>query len=105
MAAQDLTNYIGRVWQDCARLDIGLMLYRVPSKSNIADGPTRYDLTTLEKFKAQFVPPVLPHGWRMFGKGWTSVAAIHAFEAGPRVQSESVISAAATFLSPTGEGA
>ena len=60
MSAQDLTNYIGRVWQDCASLDIGLMLYRVPSKSNIADGPTRYDLMTLEKFKAQFVPPVLP---------------------------------------------
>ena len=35
------------------------MVYRVPSKSNIADGPTRYDLSTLKMFKAKFVLPLL----------------------------------------------
>ena len=60
VSSQDLLNYIGRLWLHCSRLDIGLQLYRVPSKSNISDGPTRCDLSVLNKFDATFVPPVLP---------------------------------------------
>ena len=59
VSSADMTNYIGRLWFHCSRLDIGLQLYRVPSKANISDGPTRRDLSVLEKFGVAYVPPVL----------------------------------------------
>ena len=60
VSSADMTNYIGRLWLHCSSLDIGLQLYRVPSKANISDGPFRRDLSVLEKFGAAYVPPVLP---------------------------------------------
>ena len=51
---------IGKVCLHLASVDCDLHVGRVESKSNIADGPTREDLSLLEQLEAVFVSPILP---------------------------------------------
>ena len=52
---------IGKVWMAVASIDADLHVARVESAANIADGPTREDLSKLEQLGASFVEPCLPH--------------------------------------------
>ena len=52
---------IGKVWMAVASIDADLHVARVESAANIADGPTREDLSKLEQLSASFVEPCLPH--------------------------------------------
>ena len=51
---------MGMVWQDMATRDISLLLGRVESNSNIADGPSRDDLSHVLALPAKFIEPVYP---------------------------------------------
>ena len=57
--AGDLNTGVGKTWLEVAGQGISLHLVRVESKANVADGPSRDDLTFLE-MQAEFVAPVLP---------------------------------------------
>ena len=58
--ADDLNNAVGQVWLDMAEAGIALHVLRVESLANVADGPTRHDLSLLSELGAEFVEPVLP---------------------------------------------
>ena len=51
---------IGQLWLEFSWQQVGFMGFRVESKANLADGPTRADLAILNKLGAIFVPPCLP---------------------------------------------
>eukprot|EP00971_Amphidinium_carterae_P351614 6492191-Amphidinium_carterae.1 len=51
---------IGKMWMQIALQDVALWTARVESHSNIADGPTRHDLSELERLDATFCAPELP---------------------------------------------
>ena len=51
---------LGQFWLALAKMGTDLFAARVESKSNIADGPTRQDLSSLHALGASFVDPVLP---------------------------------------------
>ena len=60
---------IGQLHLALGKAQTALFVERVESASNIADGPTRHDLTYVEKFGARFVDP----RWPPFVKEiWTS---------------------------------
>ena len=48
------------VWQDMATRDVSLLLGRVESYSNIADGSSRNDLSHVLALQAKFIEPVYP---------------------------------------------
>jgi len=52
---------IGKLWLSVASLDIDLHVARVESAANIADGPSRDDLSLVRELQATFVEPILPH--------------------------------------------
>ena len=51
---------LGQFWLVLAKLGVDLFAARVESGANVADGPTRQDLSSLEALEAEFVSPVLP---------------------------------------------
>ena len=51
---------IGRLWLYVAEINCDLHALRVESKANIADGPTRDDLSLVNALGARFIPPRLP---------------------------------------------
>ena len=53
---------VGRMWLQLASLCCEIVFVRVESKANIADGPTRYDLTLLHALSALEGQAKLP-GW------------------------------------------
>ena len=59
-AAPEVAIAIGKLWLQLGEMQTDLHGARVESKANIADGPTRDDLSFLEKLEAIFVEPVLP---------------------------------------------
>ena len=56
------TPTIGSIWIDFARAQLGAHFIRVESKSNNTDGPTRDDLSWVEKLQAIYRDPV-PLAW------------------------------------------
>lgn len=58
--AHDLGRLLSWSWSDIARLVIGLHVNRVESKANLADGPTRYNLTKMDRLQAVWREPILP---------------------------------------------
>ena len=70
--ADDLNTGIGKTWLEVASQSISLHLVRVESKANVADGPSRDDLSYLEEMDAQFVEPVLPDWARTLWR-WPSL--------------------------------
>ena len=66
--AEDLNTGIGKTWLEVASQGISLHLVRVESKANVADGPSRDDLSFLEELQATYVAPVLPDWARALWK-------------------------------------
>ena len=64
----DLNMGIGKTWLMIAGAGLALHVVRVESNANVADGPTRDDLSFLEELGADFVDPILPdwvrHLWQ-----------------------------------------
>ena len=60
---------VGMTWQDMAARDISLLLGRVESYPNIADGPSRDDLSHVLALQAKFVEPVYP-AWVLRTWNW-----------------------------------
>ena len=60
---------VGMTWQDMAARDIPLLLGRVESYPNIADGPSRDDLSHVLALQAKFVEPVYP-AWVLRTWNW-----------------------------------
>ena len=62
---------VARMWHLVADVKVGLLVRRVESKSNVADGPTRENLNYLQKLGAIECAPVLPQWvfdlWRYDG--------------------------------------
>ena len=58
--ALEINLPIGRFWLAMAKHRIGFYAARVESKANIADGPTRHDLSEVEELGAQWCEPTLP---------------------------------------------
>ena len=58
---------VGSMWLYLAEQDVDLYCGRVESKANIADGPTRYDLSIIYSLQASFCSPAWP-AWA--GKVW-----------------------------------
>ena len=58
-AATEVALAIGKLWLHLASLGTDLYAARVESKANIADGPTREDLSLLAELGATFFQPVL----------------------------------------------
>ena len=59
-AAPEIALAVGKLWLQLADMQTDLHGARVESKANIADGPTRDDLSYLHQLRAQFVEPALP---------------------------------------------
>jgi hypothetical protein len=55
----EVNTGIGKTWLEFASRDIAPQFYRVESKSNLADGPSRMDFELMHKLNAKFVQPVL----------------------------------------------
>ena len=51
---------VGRFWLDAAAMSMAPYFARVPSLSNIADGPTRSDLGHMIALGAEFIEPACP---------------------------------------------
>ena len=56
----DINTLVGRTWLHLAKEHIAIHFYRVESKANPTDGPTRNTCELQDKIGAQFVAPVLP---------------------------------------------
>ena len=56
----EVNSGIGRLWLDMARERIALVLARVESKANVADGPTRDVFDYLDRLDAKYIEPLLP---------------------------------------------
>ena len=70
------------VWQDMATRDISLLLGRVASHSNIADGPSRDDLGLVLALQAKFIEPVYPV-WVL--RTWNWEVSLPSFQSDRRV--------------------
>ena len=57
---EECNMVIGKLWLAVAELDTDLHVARVESKANIADGPSRDDISMLNQLQAVYVEPVLP---------------------------------------------
>ena len=57
---EDANVLIGRLWLSLASGNTSLYVERVESKSNVADGPTRNDLSDVTRLDASFCEPVWP---------------------------------------------
>jgi hypothetical protein len=53
----DTVKLVGDFWLRAARLGLDVFIDRVESKSNIADGPSRLDISLVESLGYRFVPP------------------------------------------------
>ena len=74
-----------RLWLMFVQLDVGMQILRVPSKANIADGPTRGRWGLLRELGSHYHAPMLPDWihefWRpfatdgscVFGEAWQCV--------------------------------
>ena len=58
--APEVNMAVGHLWLDLAAFAVDLRVARVESKANVADGPSREDLSELDRLKAHYVDPVLP---------------------------------------------
>ena len=67
--AAEVNRMAGALWLQLASWRTGLYTARVESKANIADGPTRDDLSLVARLSATFVQPVWPswawHFWTL----------------------------------------
>ena len=52
---------IGESWMGFARNQIATQFWRVASKANCADGPSRHDFSLMESVQARLVEPALPN--------------------------------------------
>ena len=59
-ASAEQNIMIGESWMEFARSRIAIQFWRVASKCNCADGPSRLDFSFMKKLGARFVQPVLP---------------------------------------------
>ena len=57
---QEANNLIGDMWMELELLEVALWAGRVESKANIADGPTRYDLSGVLSLGATWAAPCWP---------------------------------------------
>ena len=62
--AEDANRCIAKLWLDIASMEVSMHILRVESFANLADGPTRSDLSLMQLLKAEWVQPRLP-GWLM----------------------------------------
>ena len=53
----DTVKLVGDFWLRAAQLGLDVFVDRVESKSNIADGPSRLDISLVESLGYRFVPP------------------------------------------------
>ena len=58
--APDLNLLVGRTWLRVAKQQIGWHLFRVESKANPTDGPTRQDCSLMDYLEAEWMQPELP---------------------------------------------
>jgi hypothetical protein len=58
--APETNKFVAMFWFECARLNIAVVFYRVESKANVADGPTRDRWDDLIALGAHWVEPKLP---------------------------------------------
>ena len=69
--AEDMAILIGRFWMTTTRLGTGFCSWRVHTKSNVADGPTRDFWRAIRRLNAEFRPARFPawvrHFWRPLG--------------------------------------
>ena len=64
--AEDMALLVGRFWMTTTKLQTGFFSWRVHTKSNIADGPTRNHWTAIRRLQAQFRPARFPRWVRNF---------------------------------------
>ena len=57
--APDLNLLVGRAWLHVAKQQIGWQLFRVESKANLTDGPTRDDCSLMDYLEAEWMQPKL----------------------------------------------
>ena len=73
ITAGDLNMVAGKLWLSLVKDDIAMHMGRVPSKSNIADDPTRDNMELLIEFGSVEVSPKLPRWmadlWQPFACG------------------------------------
>ena len=58
--APEINIAVGQFWLGVARASVGFHGARVESKANVADGPSRDDLSEIRRLGARWVEPVLP---------------------------------------------
>ena len=67
----DVALSVARLWHLVADVRVGLLVRRVESKANMADGPTRENLKHMSYLNAKWCAPVLPEWvfdlWRYDG--------------------------------------
>ena len=51
----DLNNLVATIWTKCAQLNLEVQWDYVPSKANIADGPSRKDFVATDSLRAESV--------------------------------------------------
>ena len=56
----DMSNVVGYTWLMVNKLSVSMLLGRVESGANIADGPSRNQLMYMQSLGASYVPAVLP---------------------------------------------
>ena len=72
------------IWSYALKLECGLWIERVPSKSNISDDPSREVYDLMKRLGATFVPPRLakvfyePESWMALLQAPSSLAAASA---------------------------
>ena len=59
-SAEDINMSVGKMWLDFAHYKIAFYGVRVESKANVADGPTRDEISILEQLGATFREPRFP---------------------------------------------
>ena len=80
----DSSALVGEYWLTAAQLGVDIYIDRVESKSNLADGPSRFDLDIMHLYNAHRVQAKLPDpsvslAFSLYGNGTAS----------PLVQSQS----------------
>ena len=60
LLAPEANEIVGRPWLNVAAQQVALFSQRVESKANIADGPTRHDLSEVSKLGSTFLEPCMP---------------------------------------------
>ena len=56
----EVNEVIGRFWSELARARVGFQIFRVESKANVADGPSRGMLADMRQLNASFQVPCMP---------------------------------------------